>query len=248
MDPVTLEVTITDALRRPLGQIDPITLADLLALVSADIPAQLKPAVRRFCDRIAREIGDIPDGPPWATFLAELDELPPERVPVWLREQVQIQGAREDRLPASKERAGESLDRWAGVEPEPFTLGSRGVKVARGGTPPPKPSDSLSRKARQAARSRPESSSSPKPRRARSSSATVDPEREQLISQLVQERLAKYAANGLAELVLVVGIPKQAAGEQPGITGAEVLATLKDLESKGLIRRSGKRWILERQL
>ncbi|TVQ90108.1 MAG: hypothetical protein EA397_14250 [Deltaproteobacteria bacterium] len=239
MDPVTLEVTITDVLRKPMGQIEPITLVDLLALATAELPASLRPAIRRFCDRIAREIADIPDGASWSAFLAEIDELPPERIPPWLREQLQLEAAREDRPPVSIERLQASLERWSAVAPEPFNLGTRGIKVARRAAAPPASSAPPKRRSRASSGPRASTSS-----RSRAPKQAEDPERQLLISQTVQERLAKYAAKGLAEFALLKSVPMQIASEQPGVTGAEVLAVLRDLEGKGIVRRTSGRWLL----
>ena len=97
-----LEVTITDALRKPVGQLEPVTLADLLALAeSEDAPKSIKPALVRFQERIGREIADIPDGTSWAEFVGEFRELDASRVPAWLRGVIASEAAREGRDPAT---------------------------------------------------------------------------------------------------------------------------------------------------
>ncbi|MEC7949435.1 MAG: hypothetical protein VX265_17840, partial [Myxococcota bacterium] len=87
-DPGTLEVLVAEVLRRPLGQIEPGTLMDLLALaeVPDQIGGQLAKEFTAFQDQMFREIGDLPDGPPLADFCGELGGLDAARIPANVRE------------------------------------------------------------------------------------------------------------------------------------------------------------------
>ncbi len=244
MDPITLEVTVTDALRRPLGQLEPATLVDLLALGDAGLPPSLAAAAARFRDRIAREIADIPDGTPWASFLEELREVPAARVPTWLRDVLAAQAEREDRPPSWGHKAAAIVAEWAAVPPEPFALGTRGVRVARAtAAPPPETTDGRAPRLPKAARAA-ASPAAPKPRRP---VRVVDEERAQRVTQLLQERLARYAEGGLAETVLMIGVRKQAQEDDPAVSVADVTAALKELEARGVVRRSAGRVFLARR-
>lgn len=243
MDPVTLEVTITDVLRRPMSQIEPSTLVDLLALAEADPPSALGASTDRFRERIAREISDIPDGSSWVEFLGELGELPGERVPTWLRERLLADGAREDRAVKSAQQAADTVAGWADSPPEPFSLGKRGVRVAKAAAAARRDEERPDRvrKPRKAAGGG--SSAAPK----RRAPPVLDQERQTLLLQIIQERLARYTENGLAENVLLIGVRKQAAATDSGVSGSDILAALKELESRGVVRNTARRWILERR-
>jgi hypothetical protein len=237
MDPVMLEVTITDALRKPLGQLEPITLADLLALAeSDDAPKSLQPMLLRFQDRVGREIADIPDGGSWAEFIGELRALQAARVPAWLRGVVASEAAREGRAAATVAVAAAAAEAWADTEPEPFSLGSRAApvtrtkKTARGTTTAPKRARSTTAR-RTTARA-------PDP---------IDEIRQKYLIQKCLERLAQYEDRGLAEQILLVGIRKQAEETYPDVRGTEVLGALKTMEDRGMARKTAKRWILERR-
>lgn len=236
MDPVTLEVTVTDALRRPLGQLEPATLLDLLALADAALPPSLMGAAERFRDRIAREITDIPDGPPWVTFLAELGEVTAARVPAWLRERIADEATRETRPPISGRQAEPLLASWVDLPPEPFALGNRGVRVARAAAPPPPDAPPEPRARRAPGEPRP--AAAPKPKRV---APVLDEERAQLLIQIVQERLARSNDGGLSEAILLISARKQAQATDPAVGQADVTAAIRTLEARGVVKRSAGR-------
>lgn len=238
MDPVMLEVTITDALRKPVGQLEPVTLADLLALAeSDDAPDGLKGELTRFQERIGREIADIPDGTSWAEFVGEMRALDATRVPAWLRATIASEASREGRAAATVTIANEAAQAWAEVEPEPFRLGSRAAPVTRTKTAAKGTSASTPKRAR----------STTTRRSTARAPAPIDEARQQFLIQKCLERLAQYEERGLAEQILLVGIRKQAEDTYPDVRGTEVIGALKTMEDRGMVRKSAKRWILERR-
>lgn len=234
MDPVTLEVTITDAIRKPMAQLTPVTLADLIALAESDkAPKSLRAGLDRMLDRMGREISDVPDGPPWAEFVGEVSSLDAERVPGWLRTHLVEEGSREGRDPASAALVAKAAEGWEDTEPKAFDVGAGSAPMIRS-TKAAKPS----------AQSR---SKKPVTRRA---TRKPDPVDEALIDHLIQvcsDRLSRYTERGLAEQVLMVGIRKQVQAEHPQVRGSHVLAALKEMEDRGLLRKSAGRWILLRK-
>jgi hypothetical protein len=242
MDPVTLEVTVTDALRRPLGQLEPATLVDLLALGDADLPPSLNAAASRFRDRIAREITDIPDGPPWVAFPSKLGEVNIVRVPTWLRERIAEEATRETRPPISGRQAEPLLASWVDLPPEPFALGNRGVRVARAAAAPA-PDAPQEPRARRAA-GEPRAAAAPKPKRV---APVLDEERAQRLIQIVQERLAHSNDGGLSEAILLISVRKQAQVTDPAVSPADVTAAIRALEARGVVKRSAGRVSLSRR-
>ena len=118
-DPVTLQVLTQELVRRPLGQVEPSTVLDLLALseLEAELPAQLARDLLTFRDQILREINDLPDGPPLADLIRELRPLNPAHAPACLRVHLgALQGKRthDDVVPALTEL----LDRWSEEPPD----------------------------------------------------------------------------------------------------------------------------------
>jgi hypothetical protein len=235
MDPITLEVTITDVVRRPMGQIDPVTLVDLIAMGEADLPAGLRTMLIRFRDRIARDISDIPEGTSFKEFLDEIEALPAQRVPAWFRERLMFEATREDRHPKSGALAKELIDKLNVHAPEPFVIGHRGVKVAKA-VHAAAPSETAKRVA--PAKSR----EARQPKKVRTN---IDVEREQMIQSVIVEKLAARKEAGLDEKVLLLSVRKQA-GED-NVTGSDIVGVLKVLESRGLVRRTSGRWVLDRR-
>ena len=233
-----LEVTITDALRKPVGQLEPVTLADLLALAeSEDAPKSIKPALVRFQERIGREIADIPDGTSWAEFVGEFRELDASRVPAWLRGVIASEAAREGRDPATLTVANEAAAAWADTPPDPFVLGSRAAPVTRTKTTAKGTTTSKPKRARSTTTRR-STARAPDP---------VDEGRQQFLIQKCLERLAHYEERGLAEQILLVGIRKQAEDTYPDVRGLEIIGALQTMEERGMVRKSAKRWIIERR-
>ena len=71
-----LEVQIPDMLRRPMGQLAPANVCDLVALAEYDdCPRTLKEGLDKFVERTAKEVTDIPPGTLFEGFLDELAEI-----------------------------------------------------------------------------------------------------------------------------------------------------------------------------
>lgn len=234
MDPVTLEVTITDAIRKPMAQLTPVTLADLVALAESDnAPKSLRAGLDRMLDRMGREIADVPDGAQWVELVQEVTSLDAARIPGWLRTHLVEEGHREGRDPASAEVVDEAAQGWEGTDPKPFEIGSGSAPMIRS-TKAAKPS----------AASR---SKKPVTRRATRKADPVDEAMLEHIVQVCTDRLSRYTERGLAEQVLLVGIRKQVQSEHPHVRGTHVLAALKEMEDRGVVRKSAGRWILLRK-
>ena len=89
-DPATLEILTADVLRRPITQLDPGTLADLLAL--SEVPdqtgGQLARDLTKFRDQMFRELDDLPDGVAVAEFCADLRSVSADLIPRNLRQRL----------------------------------------------------------------------------------------------------------------------------------------------------------------
>ena len=205
-DPTLLEVQLSEMLRRPLGQLAPINVMDLIELASTEgRPRSLNRGLGAFVDGVARQIADIPSGRSWEEFLGELEELEGARVPLRFREILAQEAERDER---AADRIGLLLVRWAEQEPIPFELGTRKARVTRAESRPRSSSREPSSAPREGHRRR----SSGAGARARSRAAPVsgDPERQRTIQELCLEKLARASENGLAEPVLIAGVRHQA--------------------------------------
>lgn len=242
-DPVLLEVQIQDLLRRPVAQLQPENVCDLIALGDlADPPAALRKGLEAFVERVRRETRDLPDGLSFAAFLGEFAALPPERIPATLRaifahEQVEY---RKDRV------LGAQLETWGETEPEPFPLGARSVRVQRAEAKPA-PVEPLRKGVRSAA-DKPEKAPR-SPRKAAEPKAprpapVVDIERNKWVERTCLERLAESPESGLMETVLIAGVKFRAKSNYPDLTPPEITAALRRLRDRERVRTSAGRWKL----
>ncbi|MEM6926505.1 MAG: hypothetical protein AAF602_06225 [Myxococcota bacterium] len=232
-----LEVQLPDVLRRPLSQLAPLNVLDLVELAQTEErPKSLGRGLDNFVLAISRQMADIPDGQPWEEFVAEFEPIGGDRVPHRFRE---IWKAEAERPERSGESALALLERWAEAEPEPFELNARHAKVQR--TDPTR-----RKKTETGGRSR-------SPGRTRSSGGSggpkskvpvVDTERQAFIQDLVLEKLARASENGLGEQVLIAGLRHQAKGQYPDLLPNEVTAVLRSLKDHGTVRYSAGRWSL----
>ena len=248
-DPTHLTVLVQDVLRLPLLQLDPRTFADLMALseIASQVPTQLAKELASFGDRMMRETGDLPDGPPLADFLRELAGVHAHAQPTCLREGLQtlcVNRTHEEVVPAF-----EALERhWATEEPMPVELAQ----------PAPKPVTKVPTPRRGSASSA-SSASSPEvakvrrptldilppvsaPRRRAGSAVMSDTRREDWIREDVLSRLVNYGSRGLKEQIIVAGTRHRAPWDD--LTEGEVLAVLRKLKREGRVRYSAGRWML----
>ena len=255
MDSLTLEATITDALRRPRTELAPETFADLVAVASSpEAPSAIAGSLRKFLERIERDIADIPDGKPWIAFVEEITALEPARVPSWLREAILAEAAKETRHADTLDVTQLAVSDWEDEVPEPFALGDRGAKVERSTrAAQPRVAGSInSRKAIGVAgtkrkRTRRSGGERKAPRRIQPPRRALDEDKLNLLIQTISERLGHYTDNGLGEQVLMVGIAKQVKSSFPDVRGKDVLDALKTMDDRGLVRRSAGRWKLVRR-
>ncbi len=245
-DPVTLQVLTQELVRRPLGQVEPSTVLDLLALseLEAELPAQLARDLLTFRDQILREISDLPDGPPLADLIRELRPLNPTHAPACLRAHLSaLQGKRthDDVVPA----LAELLGRWSEEPPEAIHLPAPRVvtkvvaepAAARGAKP------TVAKAERSASARHEVVKAAPRPTKEKAAStpaAQVDTRRAEWIEEDAMSRLANYGTGGIKESVLVGGAVHRSPFSD--MTEAEVLTTLRRMKREGKVHNSAGRW------
>ena len=221
-DPSSLSVLVQDVLHLPMSQIEPLCLMDLMAL--SEIPDQLSKELGKdlsgFADRVVRELGDLPDGPPLASFCVELAGLDAELIPASVR--VAIQGIKEDR---SSSEAADAITQFL------THVDSAGPMTMSLPTSPP--DDSAEAKTEVVA-----AKAAPKKRRR---STLVSDERAEWITEDVLSRVVKYGNRGLKEQVIVAGCRHRSPFSD--LTESEVLAVLRRMKREGRIRHSAGRWM-----
>ena len=224
-DPASLEILAADVLRRPLGQIDPGTLMDLLALaeVPDQVGGQLAKELTAFRDQMFREIGDLPDGPALAEFCAELRSIEAVLVPKNIRDNLS------DRLlEVRTEEAVGGIEAFLahveGTEATPVALPLR-----------PEPSSAAPAARVQKA---PAKTKATRTRR----TAIVDDRREAWIREDATDRLKTWGAKGLKESIVVAGARHRSPYKD--LTEAEVLAPLRKMKREGHLRFSAGRWMV----
>ena len=182
MDPVTLQVTIADALRRPMRQLEPTTLVELLSLSEAEgLDSHLVKDLVTFQKRIAQEMGDIPDGTSWTEFIADIGGLAANTVPASMRSMMLHQKESPSRSQESVELAGNLLEQWSAVPPEVFVLGTGEAKIQRSTRTAKPRGGGESGKTRRS-----------KPKRIARPKVEVDPARLRMLRGLCMERLGGY--------------------------------------------------------
>lgn len=240
-DATFLEVQLSELLRRPLGQVAPINVMDLIELSTTEgRPKSLQRGLDNFVDGVARQIADIPNGRPFHEYLGELEGIEPTRIPMRFREMLLAEASREGRTDGALIHA--LVEQWTGVEPEPFELGLRRARVERPRPRAPKVSSEPSSAPRdRQRRSGARSSSGPvqKPRE-----TLADPERERFIRTLAMEKLARASENGLQETILIAGIRHMGKDQFPNMLPNEITAVLKSLREANQVRYSAGRWSL----
>jgi hypothetical protein len=232
-DLMTIEVHSRDVLGRPMRQLMPGTLVDLLAVLEAEhLPEALQHSFSAFSDRIKQEIADLPAGSSWSAWLEELVALEPTRVPAGFRT-ILTDELQSDRRTGPERK---ELENWLkvleAIEPDRIVLSTENIKVTKvtgrsaddsGGTKP---------------RAKKRASA---PRKV--TKAVVDPERQHLIEQLCVQRL-RGKVNGLKELVLAAGVCHRAKEHYPNLTPNEVVRALKELAKRDRVHVSAGRWKL----
>ncbi len=232
-DANTLLVLTQDALSLPLGQIEPATLVDLLAL--SELQDQLSTALARdlqnFRTQAFNQVTDLPDGAALAGFVSEVTALEPSTIPQSLRDFLA------ELLP--QRRHSESLEtlqalalRLDGNPPESLTLpvATKATKVAKA-TAAKKTTKTKAAKAKPA-----------KKRTTRITASQVDERKAEWIEEDVISRLKNYGSRGLKEAILVAGARHRA--PMKDLSGAEILAVMRRLKRESKVRFSAGRWII----
>lgn len=243
MDALTLEITIQDALRRPLGSIEPSSLGDLFALAEVeDIPSGVRVALEVFVPRMANEIVDLPPQG-FITFVQELDALGSALVPQTLRDAIATNAASDAR---ANERTvvGALIEGWGGTEPTPFEISGGAARVRR--APEARRNDSRFQGQRTGERGEPATKTkraSKKPTtRTLELSGSTDIDKDRWVEHACLERLAGVSDKGLLEAVLLAGVRHGARTRYPELGGHEVKTALSRLKDRGAVRYSAGRW------
>lgn len=242
-DQVLLEAQLPEILRRPMGQIAPTNVMDLVELAStAGRPKATERALQRFVTEIPRQLADIPRGRSWDLFLSDLEEIPADRVPHAFRAMVANEAKTR---PDSAGRVEPLLAKWSGAEPAPFTMNARHVRVQRATmvepTPEPTRAERSMRPPREPGERAPREPKAPKPERPK---AVLDIERQEFVIQQCLERLGRTSSDkGLLEAVLVAGVKHAAKDRYPDMIPGEILGVLRALKDKNRVKYSAGRWM-----
>jgi len=224
-DKLRLQVLAPEALGLPLGQIEPSTLVDLIALseLTEQLPTALIRDLEKFRNRVFDQITDLPDGPVLANFVSELIALDAELLPQTLREflaDLLDKRTHADALENLQQLGAQTAD----TPPQVLTLPATPVA----------PAATKTTKAKKAA---------PKKRTSRISAAQVDERRAEWIEEDVIGRLANYGSRGLKQSIIVAGSRHRASWKD--LSEAEVLAVLRRLKRESKVRYSAGRWMIQ---
>jgi len=244
-NPTHLTVLVEDVLRTPLMQLDPRTFADLLALseIPNQIPTQLARQLSAFRDRMMREVGDLPDGPPLAEFLRDLSGVAPHAQPECLR--TGIRGICADCKHEDVVPAFEALERhWGTEEPIEIELPKAPPPAPKRAAAPVKPRRASSSSARAEPRIEILEPSDAKPRRRPPTRGTPDSRREDWMREDVLSRLNNYGTRGLKQQIIVAGTRHRAPWDD--LSEGEVLAVLRKMKREGRVRFSAGRWMINK--
>lgn len=234
-DPMLLEVQLEDLLIRPSSQLEPPNLCDLFALDECEeAPKIVRTRVRTFIDLARAEMAEIADGSEMKTFVEELTQVAPARIPTTLRTFLGELAERESR---DGTLIVQLLEAIASTEPEPFTLGEPTIRVQRAEAVKPD-----SAKSRTSGDARKTASRSKAPKKAPKPKPVVDVERQKWIRDSIIEMLTGVSENGLNQPVVIAGIRHRARKPYPRLGPHEVVAVLNDLLKRGVLRRVATRW------
>lgn len=235
-----IQVQTQELLRLHSDRIAVPCIADLFAISEADLPATLAAELRLFTQRASREFLDLPEGPARLDFIAELSEIPPNRIPQNLRSAIEAFAAGSSE--AVTRAAEQLLESLQGVPPEAVTLPKPPAKRAAS------PAITQNREVDETPKKTP--AKAPAKRSPRTPAAFVDPARAEWIRDDVMDRLKtrEYADRGLKESVLIAGC-RHRAGKIPNspykdLTEEEVRAELRRLEREQKVKHTGDRWII----
>ncbi|MBW1878357.1 MAG: hypothetical protein JRI25_08770 [Deltaproteobacteria bacterium] len=228
-DPKTLEVLIQDAIRKPILQISPQTLTDLVALSELEsLPKPLRRDLDVFAGRVSQEIADLPDGQVIREFLEALDEVDGAKVPDTIREYILRESTRDGRAPEGREHAQRLLVKWEALDPELVELSGIAPRIQQVEEEPPEEEHKATSKPKRKVKKRQE---------------PENPELAKWLSTALLEKLTQYRDAGLAEAVLIAGIRKDAEHLYPTLMPWEINKILRTLQQAGQVRRTAGRWV-----
>lgn len=223
-DPKTLEVVLQDALRKPIQQISPQTLADMVALSELDeLPKNLGKDLGLFTSRVGQEVADLPDGDSFQEFLGKFDEVDAKDVPGTFRDYIEREAERDGRDEEDRDKAKSLISEWKGTDPEDIELSSGEPDIEKGKTGGKSRGKGTKTKVRRVKKSE-------------------DPARVKWISAAVLEKLTGYREKGLNEQVLMAGVRHEAKDVYPDLMPWEIKKVLRSLQDAGQVKRSAGRW------
>jgi hypothetical protein len=241
-DPVTLEVTVAEPLRRPLVQLSGQTIADLIALKDVEaLSKSLRRGFALFADRVIPELADLPLAD-LVILLDELEALEPSIIPVELRDALYVESEERDEVVRARMKA--LVDGWRLVPPAPIVLGKGKPPVIHRVRNHDADADQAAR--RRERRPIMGSGSERPPREAKipreKPVKLVDVDRVNWLNEILLERLSDYLEQGLREDVLVAGVKHRARADYPDLTPVEILTALRELQDNNRVKHSAGRW------
>lgn len=249
VDAVMLEILAGDLVEKPMGQVAPENVADLFALCDQPAaPGNLRRRLANYRQRIAIEIGDIPNGAEFQALVADWKRVSGERVPETLRSVWTEECQKPRRSAAERALAADLLAGWADLEPAPFIISAPKIApgrppVQRAAAAPPveRPTRHGSAAAASPATPRVRTVSNPAVPR---TVAPDDPEKRRWIREILFERLGAATDKGLLESVLLAGIKHRARELYPNLQPSDVMNVLQIMSQRGEVRVSAGRWAL----
>lgn len=232
-DPKRLEVLVPEVLSQPVGQIEPSTLVDIIALseLTEQLPTAFIRDLQKFRKRIFDQVLDLPETPDLARFVSELSDLDAEEIPQTLREFLATELLTATSNPEALSKINELAAQLQDTPAQVITL------------PTAAPTSSSSTKKATKAAAAKGGAAKKKPRRTRISAAQVDERRAEWIEEDVLDRLANYGSRGLKQSIIVAGSRYRASWKD--LSEAEVLAVLRRLKRESKVRYSAGRWMIQ---
>lgn len=227
-DIATLRVLTQDILALPLNQIDASTFCDLVALseLKKELPNDLSRELSSFRESRIRELGDLPDGPVLAEWLATLSAVASAEIPQAVREA--IAALVPMRTEAESVEALEKVMAHAGSEaPAAVTIKEAAEKASM---------------AEEAVKER-KPAKKKAPAKRKSAASQKDPARAEWVEEYMLARLVNYET-GLKEAVLVGGTRFKSPWKD--MTDKEIRAVLRRMGREGKVRTTVGRWLIER--
>jgi hypothetical protein len=240
-DTNTLLVLTQDALGLPLGQIEPSTLVDLIALseLEEQLTTSLNRDLQNFRTQAFNQITDLPDGAALAGFVAEITLLEPVTVPQTLREYL-AELLTQRRHPESLEKLQALAMRLDGQSPESITLPEAPAKTTKSKATKSKATKATKSKATKATKA---AKAAPKKKRTtRITASQVDDRKAEWIEEDVISRLQNYGSRGLKEAIIIAGARHRS--PMKDLSAAEILAVMRRLKRESKVRFSAGRWII----